>query len=285
MAGDEFDGVGPGRLSLSLRGLATASAILAVASLATLVTVASIKDVDALSTVALALALLSFSAQLIVSLVQSGGAAKINAETQSALAEMKSTTASLLANQRDMVDRLIDFAVNRAVPAIVQDVQGASRPVEGGDDGSLTAGVAERIEESIRSRMREALVGSNDERTDVRKRDRALESLLATYPPRKVGEPVLNTLRSLEPRTLAALAKYALQLQSELPEDGTVTLARVVGQRPPTTQQLIQAGLLEEVEAPADKEHGRVRLKFTDTGIVAAQLLRASGGQPSWMLP
>jgi ribose 5-phosphate isomerase len=67
---ESMSGTGPtsrSHLILSLRALAIASAIVALASLTVLVVVASIKEVDTLSTVALAVAIVAFVVQIIVS--------------------------------------------------------------------------------------------------------------------------------------------------------------------------------------------------------------------------
>jgi len=70
--------------------------VISLASLGTLAVITSVKNVDELSTVALALAVVSFAAQLIVTLAQGQTSAQVNRETMAALTEMRATTNSLL---------------------------------------------------------------------------------------------------------------------------------------------------------------------------------------------
>lgn len=110
-------------------GLAVALSAIAIACLGALVVVASVKDIDALSTVALALAVLAFAAQLIVSLAQAATGAqqiarseRVNADTQAALAEIRATSQSLLSNQKE----LFSHVLKAALPDVAQELSSAS---------------------------------------------------------------------------------------------------------------------------------------------------------------
>lgn len=90
-----------------------------VSCLASLVVVATITQVDALSTVALALAVLSFAAQLIVTLAQAQSSATqtretfaINAETRAVLAELQAQGSALVSIQAGQFDKVLDRAIN-----------------------------------------------------------------------------------------------------------------------------------------------------------------------------
>lgn len=63
-------------LKVPWNGLAVALSAVAISCLGALIVVASVKDVDVLSTVALALAVLAFAAQLVISLGQAASGAQ-----------------------------------------------------------------------------------------------------------------------------------------------------------------------------------------------------------------
>jgi hypothetical protein len=114
-----------------------------------LAVVASVQNVDALSTVALALAVLAFAAQLIVSLAQANSGAqqiaqseRIYAETQSALTELRAASHSQLSNQKEIVAHLLQAALPSVAQEISDDVEVSS------DLGSPTLD-AEVIEERL----------------------------------------------------------------------------------------------------------------------------------------
>ncbi|MFG1833604.1 hypothetical protein [Micromonospora chersina] len=120
--------------------------VVAAASLGTLAVVVSIKDVDVLSTIALALAVLAFAAQLIVSLAQAQGSAhqlsqteRINSQTQSTLTEVRSTAQALLTNQSDQFNKVLAAALKSATESAVREVaEAADTPTgeqETADDG------------------------------------------------------------------------------------------------------------------------------------------------------
>lgn len=123
-ASNESDG---GSLTVPWRLVSVGLAVMTVAALAALVTVASINDADELSTVALALAVLAFAAQLVVSLAQGQAATRQEAEnrriasdTQAALAEIRASTAGLMTTVGTQYDRVLD-AVLRTLPAAVAE--------------------------------------------------------------------------------------------------------------------------------------------------------------------
>lgn len=82
--------------------------IFSVACLGSLVVVATVKNADALSTVALALAVISFAAQLIVPLVQGHSTAQLNAETQAALTGIRTAADSLLTKQSGQFETMLN---------------------------------------------------------------------------------------------------------------------------------------------------------------------------------
>ncbi|MFL6144922.1 MAG: hypothetical protein ACJ72N_24035 [Labedaea sp.] len=131
-------------------------AIVTVVSLGTLAVVASVHDVDALSTIALALAVLAFAAQLIISLGQASAGAqqisqseRINTETKAALAELRATSDSLLANQKDLIGHLL----RAAIPEIARDL--SSDPQGGIGTPSGVADMATRLELAVTKALKD----------------------------------------------------------------------------------------------------------------------------------
>jgi hypothetical protein len=133
-------------------------AVVAVTAIGTLAIIVSVKDVDVLSTIALALAVLAFAAQLIVSLAQAQGSAeqlnsteRINSETQATLADVRASARALLATQSHQFDRVLSAALRTATEDAVLEttVSAADPPGENGSriDPEL---VADRIEANIR---------------------------------------------------------------------------------------------------------------------------------------
>ncbi len=131
--------------------------VVTIGSLATLVVVVSVQNVDTLSTVALALAVLAFAAQLIVSLAQgiSGAqqlaqAERINAGTQSALSSLRSATDALLSTQKEQFNQVLSFALSRAVPQAIHELSetdSSEAPVQ--DQQALGDAIIQRVEELI----------------------------------------------------------------------------------------------------------------------------------------
>lgn len=155
---DHGDHVRSTGFSVPWGALSIGLATIAIGSLGTLVVIASIKDVDALSTVALALAVLAFAAQLIVSLAQANAGAqqisqaeRINAATQSALADLRATSKSQLENQKEIFAQVL----RAALPAVAQEI---SDEAIASDEHETKFDVA-AIESRLESAINRALVG------------------------------------------------------------------------------------------------------------------------------
>jgi len=135
----------PGVFIVKLTTLSIVLLCVTVSSLASLVVVTTITKADALSTVALALAVLAFAAQLIVTIAQAQSAAeqtrdtfRINAETKAVLAELQAQGSALVALQSSQFDKLLDKAINADLvgAALDKSTEGAS-----GEEGEEPASV------------------------------------------------------------------------------------------------------------------------------------------------
>lgn len=151
-------------LNVPWSGLSIALAIVALASLGTLAVTTSVKNVDTLSTVALALAVLAFAAQLIVTMAQGHQSAQVNADTEAALTEMRATTSSLLTNQRDQFNSVLKALLRQAIPAAVQDVAAIEEgsEIEPGARIKEDAERAAELESALQKRVLELFTADTD---------------------------------------------------------------------------------------------------------------------------
>jgi hypothetical protein len=115
-------------MKVSWQSLALACLVIASASLGALVVVASVKNADVLATVALALAVLAFAAQLIIAIAQGQSAnqqllqsERVNTETQSLLSEIRSGSSELTLTVRQQFDFVLRHALGSAVPRAVRE--------------------------------------------------------------------------------------------------------------------------------------------------------------------
>jgi hypothetical protein len=259
--------------------LSVALGTVSLAALGTLAVVTSVKKVDVLSTVALALAILSFTAQLIVTLAQGSQAASVNAETKTALADMRATTDSLLANQKEQFNTVLGAALRQAVPAAVQDVATQEEPGAGLDENKtsdLVGALLYRVDEALARREpaqqfhRSTSAGTRD--LTRRNQD------LSTFPTKEEGERLVPLLTSLSPRKLAWLSRIATDSMRSPRSDAAVQYRYTDGKIGPDSQRLIEVGLIESVESRGDTWF----VRLTADGWTAARLLRGAGDIPDW---
>jgi hypothetical protein len=266
--------------------------------LTTLIIVVNVHG-DALATAALALAVLAFSAQLIVTLAQDQQFGQLNAETKAALMEMRATTSSLLTNQSgqfNMVLRAFLEKVHGAVEGAVEDVEGADDEQESTDQSERAA----ELESALQTRLEEALKSptgqpgvvwsssatpkSSDVASLRAQRQREWKDLMAEYPSRAEGEPVVEIIHKLSPQAIATLGRVAANSITSTREDRSVSYRRRDGQISEGLKRLIETGLLEKLSEVAQHRDGLTsdRYKLTPTGIIAARILRGQGNPPEW---
>jgi hypothetical protein len=139
-------------------------AIITITALGTLAVVARKQNADSLSTIALALAVLSFAAQLIITLAQSyngtqqlAQADQVNAETKSSLSAIRATSDALLTTQRDQFSQVLHAALKAAVPAAVEDVTEAETDTAPGEESTAFEERVAALERRLLIRIDEAL--------------------------------------------------------------------------------------------------------------------------------
>jgi hypothetical protein len=293
-------------LNIGWRVLAVGLSVFSVACLVAVVVVATIKAADTLSTVALALAVISFAAQLIVTLVQAQQAARLNADTASALTEIRTTSASLAATQSGQFETVLQAFIQQARTAYENvaadagsDVVASGVATGEANDGQVSLGTDADEPKDFASRFAAALGTAiaqaaaqqaaqaqalgQGQSSPVRISLAEWRKLLQTYPSREEGEPVVGTLRGLSGGAMARLAEMVSASLNSLRADRAATYQGTPGQQAenPENQRLIDAGLIEPVAA-ASTATGRVLYRFTPNGVIAAQLLRGTGERPEW---
>lgn len=207
----------PGVLRIRLGALAIAALLVAIAALTTLVIIVAIKQVDLLSVVALALAVIAFSAQLVIYVVQSADSAAGARRTL----ELHSELSGLLAELRERTGRTqqsVDSINSRLITAMIEKV-GA---VKGSPE--FVAGLAERATEMYSAASREPRgarrVGAA--RRVLTTSDLVLPALMPSTEARRIHEeldawPELDEIPEIE---------AALEELDERPRDSLARLAR-----------------------------------------------------------
>jgi hypothetical protein len=286
-------------LNLRWPTLTGSLAAVAASSLAALAVVASVKHADTLSTVALALAILSFTAQLIIALFQTiAGARQVvdaeraNSQAKATLTEIRTVVASLLANQEHHVAKLLDL-VFRVLPdavrdAVEEDAIGGAALGENGtrlDLDTISAAVAERVESEVRaagegtSSMALLSAGASAEQ-------RRMIRAATTYPDSSEGQRLLEVLRTLASHEWAFLARRATEEVERL-RAGELAGDWFCGD-PGTSagRQLVELGLmsLERRARPTAKNPDEWFFRqLTPEGRRVAALLLGRGARPSWL--
>lgn len=277
--------------------LSTILLVITLTSVGTLVVVTTVKGIDTLSTVALALAVLSFAAQLIVTLIQAQQASALSADTKSALTEMQATTGSLLANQRDQFGMVLKAALQQAIPAAVEDVSQTTGTDGSGDAAELEQAINNRLDEALKEieRASSSRIAANarnaplfptavpSARTQSRQAENEWRTLLSTFPGRDEGEPVVAVLRELTPRAISALGRLAGDSGLVSSRKAAYTIRPDAIDNP--FDELVRAGLVSDdgsMASKIDDNLRRVIYSLTPSGVVAARLLRATGERPEW---
>lgn len=264
----------PGAFQLSWPTLSIVLAILGLGSLGTLVVIVSVKDVDLLATVALALAILSFAAQLIVSMIQTESNAKLNGDTKAALASIRATADALLSNQSDQFNRVLGAAL-RLIPAAVEDAATEVNPDEESGGSDVVSPSVTAIQDSFAKLFRE---NYNEKLKDLK-----FEPIRVTVGNQEVDKPLssaerdvaLSHVKELDNGTIDTLVRIAKAVRvSE--RHGLKPLAKFKRNdvaRGQTFSNLIAHGLIEEISAPADGEMGMATYQLTPDGRLIARLL------------
>lgn len=224
--------------------------IVTIVSLGTLVTVVSIKDVDALSVVALALAVLAFAAQLIVSLAQASAGAqqiaqteRVNADTQSLLSEIRATAESLLTNQKDIFTRVLRAALPEVAREISDETVGSSSTGPGIDPEELEARLLRAVDRGLQNLSTTTRRPKVDDET---LRNGPLGRLYKHPTPSDNGR-YMDILRTLTPEASVRLGRIARNIaaryEDKMPPRQILPISRG-GTVPPDIRELAEKELI-----------------------------------------
>jgi hypothetical protein len=110
------------RISVSWRTVAVVGAVLAVCSTTALIVVASVRGSNALSTIALSLAIVAFSSQIIIAIGQSRTDAEqirrteeISTRTLTALTEVQTTTQGMLHSFEGQFSKVLERVLSKTM--------------------------------------------------------------------------------------------------------------------------------------------------------------------------
>lgn len=262
----------PGFIQLPLNVIAVGALAVALTCLATLVVVASIHDVDTLSTVALALAVIAFVAQLIVFVVQTNASNSqmlnsraLHAELLRLLGRMDERARGTDAAVTTINERLLEAALGKVMP--FSDDPG----VEGLEIKRLARDVAEVLDSSAHDRATR-VPRTEREADENRYNDEAIVRMLRTFPGPAESEAAVKGLEALEPTSRELLKRFA---EDEIETRGpNSTMGPGLGHHWPGSDGLLRAGLIER-----DPEGFSLNV-LTPKGRDTARLLTALGPWP-----
>jgi hypothetical protein len=274
-------------LVVSWQVLAVVLVLVTVASLTSLSIVATIKDVDALSTVALALAVLAFGAQLVGSIVQGQTSTqqmlqseRLNAETRSLLSEVRVTSQEIRATQSGLVDRLMGHVL-QAIPEAVEEV--AATQAEG-DPAALGEALVQDLSQRLQEEVGRAFTAPlpHGLTSGVTSDDQRAIELLTSFPDEADGQRGLAVLAELSPAAKAALRDWG-RFELSRRRAGLAFGRRVDLEEDPSLGELLQHGLLERVDGAVALEGDEQHLVLSELGRGVARLLLARGERPGWL--
>ncbi len=275
------------------RGFSVGMGLIAAASVASLVVVTSVKDVDTLSTVALALAILAFAAQLVISVAERQASSqqllqseRVNTETQALLADVRASTQGLHSTLSDQFDTVLRAALRPAIEEATQD--GDVSPIE------LEKRITQHFDQAVRDLSTRAEIrnerywsSGQSPSPDGPAGDQGIIDHMETYPDADEGRRLLEVLNQLTPLEVTLLSKRA-QRELERRRAGLSTRWYWKGDDPgPATQALIEKGLFEPVsplKGVAEKYPERNYVALSPLGRDVARLILAREPAPKWLL-
>lgn len=239
-------------MRLPWRSAALGCLVIAASCAATLAVVASVKNADILATVALALAVLAFAAQLVIAIAQGQSAnqqllqsERVNTETQRLLSEIRSGNNELTLTVRQQFDFVLRHALGSAVPRAIK---------EAGLD-TLQPNEIHRLKNALGASFAVPGLGYSVAPSSA---SEALNYLQTIPTETEVGNAPEIVL-SLTPMEVIALQKIAQSEVRQLRLGAPVGVR--VGQSAVGSMALMKRGLIAEIPSPdSNDNHTWVRL-------------------------
>ncbi|MEV1071085.1 hypothetical protein [Micromonospora parva] len=266
----------------------------------TLSVVVSIQDVDVLSTIALALAVLAFAAQLIISLAQGMSGAqqiaqveRVNADTQSALAALRATSDALLSTQKEHFGQVLRAALAKAVPDAVEETlsdensDGSNSPADIRNIAQLQESILARVDEAL-SRERATLLPERKGFTppEITVPHPAYD-ILSNFPDEAAGRESATVFKRLSPWEAYKFSELArgARLNARTGIDPGVWLVEGSSLANNSSMSgLIDKGLVRpEKRFDPTTRNPRIWIALTDTGLAVGRLVVPTGVPPAWL--
>jgi hypothetical protein len=280
-------------LNLPWPWLSAGLAVVAVAALGTAAVVAGTKNADTLSTIALALAILAFAAQLILALAQGMSGAqqvaqveRVNADTQAALSALRAASDALLSTQRDQFGEVLRAAIARAVPEAVDSTIADDEVDAGGipSNESLKEAIVESLDAALASRMASLpSTAARSSRPAPTERFRTL----ASYPAEGDGAEAVDIFKGLTPWEAQRLSRFGVDAKRRAGAGRSTGIWMRQGidldALGPANTALRSKGLLSFEDRNHPDGKARVWADLTDRGVEVARLVTGDGPIPNWL--
>ena len=266
----------PGIVRIRLGVVSIAAVLVSVAALTTLVIVVAIRDADLLSVVALALAIVAFSAQLIIYIVQAAESAsaarrslELHVELSGLLSELRERTGSTQRSVDTINSRLLEAVIGKTPPRSEGEAPEdfAERVAEtyAAVSRSSAAPPARSVSPSSRSiTFPDALPGPEAER---------IRDFMQTWPEQADVELISDTLASLDHIQLSTLWSFTSDLLRSARGGATLGPGLSAG-----SPKLISLGLIEKIP-------GWKLYTLSEKGMRVGRLFTAEGTPPTWIEP
>jgi heme/copper-type cytochrome/quinol oxidase subunit 4 len=258
---------------VSLRAAAIAAGVFGFTCLGVLVVVTSVDGKDALSTVALALAILAFTVQLIVFVAQQNFASEqgrrneeLYGSMQGVLAEVREKAAGTQADVRNIRDTIF--------PALLSKER--ADPAGGRVDPSVVSHMLEAVGPA---QARSAVGGRLWPERRPTPQDAELVEMLNTYPAKDAVGNTMEVLEELSPTSRMNLKAFGddevITRQPDSPFDPSLTELAAEG--------LLERELVEPYPADRQPRQDLKIMHLTDDGRAVARLMTASGDPPDYL--
>lgn len=254
-------------LKLSLRTLAVAAALVAVASLTTLVTVVSLSGSDTLAAVALVLAILAFVVQIVVFIAdiyisnrRDLEAQSIFADTKSLLTKIETATAATSEMVQEQLGKLIDGLLIATKPPVPH---------------ALNSNDVEDLAAQVRGALVAARNAAEPQHRQLREREAARVTLLRNWPSESsLQQLIADGVKDLPENCFPLLDILAMDLidsyQRDMPEGRVMDMPMYR-----EASSALQAGGFA-------KQQDAV-LVLTHKGVMAASLIASYDPIPSYV--
>jgi hypothetical protein len=272
--------------SMSWKALTIVAICISVASLATISVIVSIKDVDVLSTVALTLAVLAFVAQLLIYIAQTAASSEqiaqnlsINSETKGILAEIRARTGGTEAVLKDQFNVVLRHALGISFSQVSRTLEpslSSGSMLELGtahETSPQESGQDEQIDRAARSAVADLFDRGAD--------DPMLKELLS-YPDLDVARSAFDRIKPLSPLAIGGLIRYAnAEISSR--RIGSLPPRFILVSPAPLSEELLAAGLLEEVSPVEQDGQTRRRTHLSKEGRETVRIFTGEPPAPSYI--